>query len=353
MPRFRTAQVVKLLSERRGLQRFAVVMEDGTEARAYALTELVGPAEVGDGVICNTTAVDLGLGTGGWHVVHWNTSRAAFDSPGADHIMKLRYTSLQADVGTSELVHPQAADASLEGTPVVVCTVHSQMAMVALGFAHEAPGRRLAYVMTDGAALPLVLSDLVADLRERELLAGSVTAGHAFGGDLEAVTPVAALGLAKHVLQADAIVVCMGPGVVGTGTAMGTTAIEAASLLDSAAARDGLPILCVRTSEGDPRPRHRGISHHVLTTLGLTHCTPIAAAVPRGVRDLKGLTAVETPDLPDPRALLDAQALEVTTMGRRYEEDRVFFRTSIAAGVLAARYSIGTAASGGSSRGQD
>jgi hypothetical protein len=334
--------VEKLLSERRGLQRFAVVMDDGTKGRAYALTELVGSATVGDRVICNTTAVDLGLGTGGWHVVHWNMSRTEFDSPGPDHIMKLRYTSLQTDVGTSELLHPEAADAPLGRTPVVVCTVHSQMAMVTLGFAHAAPGRRLAYVMTDGAALPLVLSDLVARLRERELLVGSVTAGHAFGGDLEAVTPVAALGLAKHVLRADAIVVCMGPGVVGTGTAMGTTAIEAASLLDAAEARDGLPILCVRTSEGDPRPRHRGISHHVHATLGLTRCTPLVADVPTGVLDLKGITAVETPDLPDPRALLDAHALDVTTMGRRYEEDRVFFYASVAAGVLAARYADGT-----------
>lgn len=337
MPRFRTAQVVRVLSERRGLQRLAVEMDDGTQARAYSLTELTGATGVGDRVICNTTAVELGLGTGGWHVVHWNTSLSAFDSPGPDHIMKLRYTSLQADVGTSELTHPEAADAPLDGTPVVVCTVHSQMAMVALGFNHCAPGRRLAYVMTDGAALPLALSDLVAALRDRALLVGSVTAGHAFGGDLEAVTPVAALGLARHVLQADAIVACMGPGVVGTGTAMGTTATEAASLLDTVDARDGHAILCVRCSEGDPRPRHRGISHHVGTVLELTHCNPAVAAVAEGVRDLPGVTVVDTPDLPDPRALLDAHDLEVTTMGRRYEEDRVFFSAAVAAGVLAAR----------------
>lgn len=312
-------------------------MDGETRARAYSLTDLTGPVEVGDRVICNTTAVDLGLGTGGWHVVHWNITRTELDSPGPDHIMKLRYTSLQADVGTSELLHPEAADSPLEATPVVVCTVHSQMAMVALGFAHEAPGRRLAYVMTDGAALPLALSELVDQLRRHGLLVGSVTAGHAFGGDLEAVTPVAALGLARHVLGADAIVVSMGPGVVGTGTAMGTTAIEAASLLDAAERREGLPILCVRCSEGDPRPRHRGISHHVATTLALTHCTPLVAAVPEAVRGLAGVTAVEASDLPDPRTLMDSHGLDVTTMGRRYEEDRIFFTASVAAGVLAAR----------------
>ena len=30
----------------------------------------------------NTTAVELGLGTGGWHVVHWNLARTAATSPG-------------------------------------------------------------------------------------------------------------------------------------------------------------------------------------------------------------------------------------------------------------------------------
>ena len=194
MPTFRSAEVTEVLSRRTGLQRLAVRMADGGEARAYALTELTGDARVGDTVICNTTAVERSLGTGGWHVVHWNTTRSELVAPGPDHIMKLRYTSLQADIGSSELLHPEAADRELAGTPVIVCTLHSQVAAVAVGFAHGAPGRRLAYVMTDGAALPLALSDLVADLMQRKLLVGSVTAGHAFGGDLEAVTPASASG---------------------------------------------------------------------------------------------------------------------------------------------------------------
>ena len=335
MPSFRRAEVTEVLSERPGLQRLAVVMADGTSARAYALTALTATVAPGDTVVCNTTAVELGLGTGGWHVVHWNLSRDELVLPGPDHIMKLRYTSLQFDAGTSELAHPEAADAPLDGAPVVACTVHSQVAMVALAFAHVAPGRRLVYVMTDGASLPLALSDLVAALAERGLLAGTVTAGHAFGGDLEAVTVPAAYGLARHVLGADAIVVGMGPGVVGTGTAMGTTAAEAAWLLDSAERRGGRPVLCVRASDGDPRPRHQGISHHVGTVLGLAHCTPLAAAVPEEVRTLAGVEAVEVPDAPPAATLLGAAGLQVTTMGRAEAEDPVFFRAAVAAGVLA------------------
>ena len=39
------------------------------------LTHLIGTVAVGDRVVMNTTAVDLGLGTGGWNVVHWNLAR--------------------------------------------------------------------------------------------------------------------------------------------------------------------------------------------------------------------------------------------------------------------------------------
>ncbi|HPB46423.1 MAG TPA: DUF3866 family protein, partial [Microthrixaceae bacterium] len=106
MPHFRTGTVTSVVSERAGLQRVEVLMPDGATARAYVLSDLLGTVAVGDEVVCNTTAVDLGLGTGGSHVVHWNLSRRELHLPGPDHVMKLRYTSLQSDVGTSELLHP-------------------------------------------------------------------------------------------------------------------------------------------------------------------------------------------------------------------------------------------------------
>ena len=71
---------------------------------------------VGDRVVVNTTAVDLGLGTGGWHVVHWNLERDGWDGPGGGHIMKLRYTSLQIDTGAAE-EHDGDVPAELGGLP--------------------------------------------------------------------------------------------------------------------------------------------------------------------------------------------------------------------------------------------
>jgi hypothetical protein len=349
VPTFRTAQVTEILSERPGLQRVGVRMPDDSDARAYALTELTGGCDVGDRVVVNTTAVELGLGTGGWHVVHWNLSREELVVPGPEHIMKLRYSSLQFDAGTDELTHPEA-DQPLGGVPVVACSVHSQVATVALAFAAAAPGHRLVYVMTDGASLPLAMSDLVAQLCEREVLAGTVSAGHAFGGDLEAVSVHSALGLAVHTLNADAVVVGMGPGVVGTGTALGTTAVEVAPILDAAAAGGATPVLCVRASSGDPRERHHGVSHHTETAARLTRAEPWIAPVPAEAAQLPGVRVADLTPVHDPAELMERAGLRITTMGRDVTEDSLFFAAAGASGELAAALVTGAIGPDGAPR---
>ena len=220
-------------------------------------------------MVLNTTAVDLDLGTGGWHFVHWNLERGEWVEPGPGHIMKLRYTSLQADVGsTEEHLDPDlAARTDAAGLPVVATPLHSQLPAVVIGTRHARPDARIAYVMTDGAALPLALSDLVAGLRDRDLLDTTITCGHAFGGDHEAVNVYSALMIARHVVGADVAIVAMGPGIVGTGTALGFTGIEVGSVLDATVGLGGVPVACLRVSAADPRGRHQGISHHTLTTL--------------------------------------------------------------------------------------
>jgi hypothetical protein len=201
---------------------------------------------------------------------------------------------------------------------VVACTVHSQVGVVAAVARHRRPDGRIAYVMTDGAALPLALSDLVHDLRARGIVDATVTAGHAFGGDHEAVSAPSALVVARHLAGADVIVAGMGPGVVGTGSALGTTAVEAATVLDATAALGGRPILCVRASDGDPRPRHQGTSHHVGTVLRLVR-SAVEAPVP------------EVGD-PDAATILEALGVRVTTMGRGPADDPAFFAHAVAAG---------------------
>ena len=327
MPRFATATVTEILVERAGLQRV-----DTDAGRAYVLTALIGPVAVGDRVVLNTTAVDLGLGTGGWHVVHWNLARAEWSEPGPGHIMKLRYTSLQVDTGAAEETRPDLPEA-LDGLPVVACSLHSQVAVVAAVVRHLRPAVRIAYVMTDGAALPLAVSDLAHRLRERGIVDIAITAGHAFGGDFEAVSMPAALALARHVASADIAIVGMGPGVVGTASSLGTTALEVAAIADAAAALGGRVALCCRASSADSRDRHRGISHHVHTVLRLTGHRP-EVPLPTGLA--AGVDGAEPIDGPDAATVLAALDLDVTTMGRGPADDPEFFAAAASAGAWAA-----------------
>jgi uncharacterized protein DUF3866 len=330
MPRFVTATVSEILGERPGLQR---VRTDA--GRAYVLSALTGPVAVGDGVVVNTTAVDLGLGTGGWHVVHWNLARDEWAQAGPGHIMKLRYTSLQSDTGAAEEDHPDLPE-HLDAAPVVACSLHSQVGVVAAVVRSLAPGARIAYVMTDGAALPLALSDLMWTLTERKVVDVTVTAGNAFGGQLEAVSLPSALVLARHVGQADVVVVGMGPGVVGTGSALGTTAVDVAWALDVAAALGGRAALCVRASGADARDRHQGVSHHVATVLRLARSQPVVP-LPPALADTDAVlgepVVVEPPDV---AAVLAEQGVRVTSMGRGPDEDPTFFAAAGAAGAWAA-----------------
>ncbi|HEY3724531.1 MAG TPA: DUF3866 family protein [Acidimicrobiia bacterium] len=350
MPSFRTGQVVRVLQERAGLQRVEVDLGTGPE-RAYVLTELTGTVAVGDRAVVNTTAVELGLGTGGWHVVHWNLEREEWSEKGPGHIIKARYTSLQADVGSAEEhLDPELADVdSIDGIPVVAAALHSQLPAVAVAFKDRRPDARLAYVMTDGAALPLALSDLVADLRARELLDTTVTCGHAFGGDLEAVSVYSALAVARHVARADAAVVVMGPGIVGTGTRLGFSGIEVGPVLDAATGLGGDPIACLRISFADERPRHQGVSHHTLTTLRVACRSRVTVALPavggereariRAELDEAGIGArhaIVGVDPIDVVARFAELGLQISSMGRPAAEDPVLFEAAAAAGVLAA-----------------
>ena len=295
--------------------------------KAYVLTQLIGPVAVGDRVVMNTTAVELGLGTGGWHVVHWNLSREEWSEPGLGHIMKLRYTSLQAETPAAG-----ADTARRPNAPVVVCGLHSHVACVAVTLKALSPKRTLTYVMTDGAALPLALSDLVHDLRAAGLLDATITCGHAFGGDVEAVGIRDALAL----VDTDAAIVSMGPGVVGTGTTLGTTAMETADVVGAAARLGMRPIWCVRYSAADRRARHNGWSHHTVSAIAEGAST-VPVPIPRGEPEPAidaNLVEVEVPDVP---RLLAEQGLRVTSMGREPEEDPKFYAYAGAAGVYASR----------------
>jgi hypothetical protein len=324
-------------------------------AAAIAYTALSGPIAPGDRVLLNTTAVDLGLGTGGWHFVIAVQDADLGEVHGPGHLMKLRYTPEQVAVlGVEEDVGPHhavmAGADSLDGAPVVWIPLHSMLGPVAAG-ARAAGAERIAYVMTDGAALPAPLSRQSAALRGTGLLTGVVTTGQAFGGDLEAVNAFSGLLAARHLLHADVVVIGDGPGNTGTRTRWGASNVASAMSLNATAILEGVPVAALRISFADPRSEHRGVSHHSITALGRVAMTPVRVAVPAIEDEARRRIVWDTLRTAELEArhrlvevagapaldLLAQHGIEPESMGRTPSDDPEFFMAAGAAGALAAR----------------
>ena len=317
---------------------------DGTSMRALAYPPLVGDPQVGDAVLLNVGALDLGLGTGGYALVVALPDRLPPDADGPGHLVKARYTPLQAVVqGADEQDSPThvllADDAPLPGTPVVVADLHSSLPAVLAGVLSARPRTRVSYVMTDGGALPLWFSRTVAALSGE--LAGTVTVGQAFGGDLEAVSLHSGLLAAVRVQEAEVVVVTQGPGNLGTGTAWGFSGVAAGEAVNAAAVLGARPVAVLRMSQADPRPRHCGVSHHSITAYGRVALVEAEVVVPRSYADLVDpapfarhrLVEVDDGDLLE---VLRPWSALLSSMGRGLDDDPVAFVAAAAAGRHAA-----------------
>jgi hypothetical protein len=346
MIRLRWATVLSASSPHPGLTELDVEVA-GARARAIAYDDLTGPIAEGARVLLNTTAVELDLGTGGVHLVVAVEGRDV-EIGGEGHAMKMRYSPLQTAVSAVEDTDTAAIDASesLGGMPVVAAGLHSAVAPAAIGARTHAPKSRIAYVMTDGAALPAAFSHTIPALRAAGLLDVVITSGQAFGGDLEAVNLYSALVAAKGVAGADIAIVAMGPGNLGTGTRLGFASIEVAAVINAVAALAGRPIVVPRISFADERPRHHGLSHHTLTALQLA-LAPVEIALPQfqdsslesihtALKEAGSHTVVDV-ELGPAEDALRASPVPLRSMGRTYDDDPDFFRAAAAAGVLAAR----------------
>jgi len=307
--------------------------------RAVNYPALTGPAGVGDEVLLNTTAQTLKLGTGGFDFVSANLSRVLPKPSGNEtgHIIKGRYLPCQQAVLTLEEQERYADvwERDLEGLPVLVGQLHSQIGPAAAGL-HLSGKRRVAYIMTDGGALPLAFSRLVRDLKAAGLISATLTCGQAFGGDRETVTLHSALLGAKHILDCDAAIVCQGPGNAGTGTRYGFSGIEQAQNLDIVRALGGTSVAIVRMSSADKRERHQGVSHHTRTTLDLAYSRCIVP-LPVGCDETTLPPGHSVLFIEGAQAALDLLAVRgiaVTSMGRTPAEDPAFFLAAAAAGLV-------------------
>lgn len=358
MIRLRRGKVLAVVGERPGAVELSVDV-DGETAGAIAYPDMVGAVEPGDVVLLNTTAVGLGLGTGGTHFVVAVEGGADLDLSQAGRIMKARYMPQQVAVmSVEEPDSPHRAPiqqaTGLAGMPVVWVPLHSMLAPAAAG-ARAAGASKVAYVMTDGAALPASFSRMTSALKGTGLVDSVISTGQAFGGDLEAVTVFTGLLAARHVVGADVAVVGDGPGNTGTGTTWGASDVEAAMSLNAAAILGGRPVAALRVSFADERERHRGVSHHSITALSRVVQEGVHVAVPaldegesrdavwKALRDA-GLEArhqlIEVSGQPA-LDMLAGRRIEVESMGRTVADDPAFFLAPGAAGVLAGRMADG------------
>lgn len=331
-----------------------LVVNVGDEHRpAWADAGLVGEVEVGDEVVVNTRARDLGLGSGGFDIVHVNLTRGLFgDGEDRVHVIKLNYTSLQHAVEPVEIEHGEP-DLGPK-PPTLVISLHGHLAPVAWAAAEARPGLRLGFVQGAGAALPGSMSRDVRRLREVGLLCGHVTAGPAYGGEHEAISLVGGLDAAARRLGWEAIVVGPGPGILGSATRLGHGGMAALDAAHSALAL-GLPtMLCPRMSSTDSRDRHRGLSHHTASVLELL-LAPVRVPVPEAELEGWPLLGEEAPAGGSAHAALDElielctghhdlavetinldgyaeSGLPAETMGRTIAEDPLFFAAPLAAG---------------------
>jgi len=344
--------VARVRREWQGAVELEVTTGDGP-LRALAYPELTGRPQAGDRVLLNATAVELGLGTGGYALVIAVPDRLPHGPPGPGHLIKARYTPLQACVlGAEEQGSPhhdvlrEAGD--LGGMPVVVADLHSALPAILAGLrAARAKPPVAAYVMLDGGSLPAWFSRIAAGLREAGWLAGTVSTGQAFGGDLDTVTVHTGLLAARHVLGAEVAVVAQGPGNLGTGTRWGFSGVACGEAVNAVAVLGGRPVASLRISDADARERHYGVSHHSLTAYGRVALARADVVVPGlggefGARvaaqaaGLAGRHHLVTVPVDGLAEALAACPVPLATMGRGLDEDRAYFLAAAAAGRHAA-----------------
>ena len=359
MIHWREATVERLREQWPGAAKYDVALRGpgGETIQALAYTDLVGEPQPGDRVLLNVSALELALGTGGIALIVAIPDRLPADpQPGPGHIVKARYTPLQTVVlGVDEQESPHhevLRGATGIGTmPVILADLHSAVPAILAGLREADPEVRAAYVMTDGGALPIAFSRSVAGLTEAGWLAGTITVGQAFGGDLEAVNLHTGLLAAAHVLHADVAIVAQGPGNLGTGSPWGYSGVATGEAVNATAVLGGRAIASLRVSEADQRERHRGISHHSLTAYGRVAMAAADLPVPllggqfgdRVLEQARDLVADSAGRLRlhevDTGGLVDALAsspVRLWTMGRGVDQDEASFVTAAAAGRFAA-----------------
>ncbi|QZY56821.1 DUF3866 family protein [Crassaminicella profunda] len=347
----KVGKVIEILNRDNNKTEVLVKIND-IDYKAVNYNRLTGNVDIGNTLLLNTTAVDLNLGTGGYHFVLSNLDNSDKDLSEGGHIMKLRYTPYQLKVFAAEEQESKYHEVfknfkSLEGMPVIVGTLHSMLPPMIEMIKSMNQNIKIAYIMTDGAALPIDFSNIVKKLKEEELINGTVTIGNAFGGDLDCINIYNGLIAAKEILKCDIAIVTMGPGIAGTGTQYGFSGIEQGYMIDAVNDLGGEAIAALRISFADKRKRHQGISHHTITVLDKISKTKAMLPIPKFEESKKDYISSQLKNTMiekkhkiiymNPGNAIDVlknSTFNMRTMGRNLLQDQEYFITAAMAGKL-------------------
>lgn len=264
---------------------------DHPSKKAINYTKMTGPLKKGDRVLVNTTACSLNLGTGGNHYIMANLDGVNQRLTGNGHGMKLKYTPNQVKVLFSEAqespLHGEFyKELNLKGKQVYMGELHSMLLPLCAHLKYCTKEKmKIACIITDHGALPIWMSKNIEKLKKMGLLDRVISIGNAFGGDHECVNIYTALQLAANILNMDAIIVTMGPGIMGTGTPYGFSGLELGFYLDLCWYHGTKSLYVPRISFCDSRSRHFGISHHFINILDKIIQTPIPIVLPSMDKD--------------------------------------------------------------------
>lgn len=313
--------------------------------KALLYVQITPKANINDEVIVNTTATILKLGTGGMDIVtsvlgSSPLNREAFDG----HIMKARYlpsqhSVLAVEAKESKFHHLFQQSFSLDGKKILIGELHSMIPICFWAMDLLKENGKMVTIISDEGSIPLSISQHIRVLKNYERFS-TITIGQAFGGTYEAINLQTALQFAYKQLNADVILVTLGPGVVGSGTYFGFSGIEQASWANVIGSLDGVPVWVPRLSQADKRERHQGISHHTYTAL--TKFTYVKSMLPMPVtsetvgdkinEQIKDIEKQHDVHWLERAALeeivehcLHKSPVRLQTMGRDYRDDPIFF----------------------------
>jgi len=352
---YEQGEVIEIIKEHKKITFFWVETGEKERCKAVNYNNITGIINIGDQVVVNTTAVELGLGTGGYHFVVLNlryldkgidksdnSQKKASPNPHySGHIMKMRYTPFQIKTLCAEEQMSPYHDVinefeSLNELPVILIPLHSLLAPLSITYKTLFPDKKIVYIMSEGGSLALDFSNLVRKLVSEGYIDNTITFGNAFGGDYESVNIFSALAVASELLKADLIIVGMGPGIVGTSTKYGFSGVENAFIEKAVRILKGKSIVVPRVSFADTRKRHFGISHHSITLLSELITDSIEIALPKNdylenqinKGNLFSRHNFEFYSIDEVERILEESGFNYNSMGRNLKDDPLFFITA-------------------------